>query len=227
MKITPAAFCALLALASPALAQTFSLSGDWKGSATFDPNNTPNPNGPWSYGFRDNTNTFQPLPGDGLDTYGSSNGSQAFIYKNLGSAEAYGTGPGQVSLEADYGTPDARFTFPSSGNFVVNIAIGGNQANDGPGFGNNDASRAVVLLNGTSIPVSQTDTSNGLVLNWNLSQSFAAGDILDAYLPQQFIGGNTQVIFTVTTSAPEPASLSLLALTLPLLLKRRRATNAS
>ena len=169
--------------------QSYSLSGDWNGVT--------NPNGVWSYGTYQN-GAFQSF-GTGNGTYGVTSG--AFIYQNTGAAAAYGIDSGQVSMEADSGTPDVRFVASTAGMYRLHVAVGGTTAYENGGYGNLDAPGTVLLVNGVSIP--DTSAANN-VYGWDLSQTLSAGGVVDVYVPQHYNGGNTQAIFTA--SVPEPTS---------------------
>jgi hypothetical protein len=204
---------ALIALAftllpeATALGQTYSLSGDWNGVA--------NPNGVWSYGYLTG-GTFTSF-GTGNGAYATDNGYLAF-YKNTGTSAAYGIDPGQVSLEADGGTPDARFIAPISGNYQLVLDIGGTTADEGGGYGNADAANGRLLVDGSLVAGSYDSASN--IMSWNLNESLSAGAIVDAYVGAGYGAGNTQTVFQI--SVPEPASLSLLMMCGIGLLGRRR-----
>ncbi|MGA9451657.1 MAG: hypothetical protein WBW41_10010 [Verrucomicrobiia bacterium] len=81
--------------------ESWDLAGDWNPPA--------NPNGAWTYGDYDSgsfTNlTYMTNGVDGVEGGYLPVGGDGFIYKNLTGSAAYGIGPGQVSLESNYGTP--------------------------------------------------------------------------------------------------------------------------
>ncbi len=197
-------FVHVLVHASCAQAQSWSLSGDWNGIS--------NPNGPWNYGSLTGS-TYASL-GAGNGFYGTNPG--VFIYKNEGVANV-GIDPGQVSLESNYGTPDVRFIAPITGLYVLDLAVGGTTSYEDTGYGNFNADRAGLLVNGVSIP----DTgSGGNVYSWDLTEPLVAGNTVDVYVGGNYGGGDTQTIFTV--SVPEPTSMGLAAGAFSLLLVRRR-----
>lgn len=216
-------FGALIAIGSSARAQSWDLAADWNPPA--------NPNGVWSYGDYD-SNVFSPLPYDASAIAAGSTGvyqmaggqqSDGFIYLNNSGAAADGIAPGQVSLEADWGTPVARWTAPETGLYDFSVMMGGTTATEDGGVGNNFAQYAGLNINGTS----QTSTSFvGQVIDWTLTDvPLSAGSNVDAYVqnPGYANAGNTATIFDVQ-AVPEPSSFGLLAIgaVAPLMLFRRK-----
>jgi hypothetical protein len=185
-----------LLTAVSAMGQTYSLLGDWNGVS--------NPNGVWSYGYFSpsiSSSDFNSFGTGSSDAYGTA-GSDFEIYQNQDSFANYGIAPGQISLEADGGNPDVRFTAPVSGNYQFSLAIGGTEASEGDGYGNHDAANAGLMINGTTITGTYSSGTN--IYSWNFDQTLNAGDIVDAYVGAGFGGGNTQTVLTI--SVPEPAT---------------------
>jgi len=195
----------MLALGSPAYAQeSWDLAGDWNPPA--------NPNGAWSYGDYD-SNTFVYLPYmtdtnnnvlGGAGGYVSSKGPDGYIFVNLTGSAAYGIAPGQVSLEADVGTPVARWTAPTSGVYDISVMIGGTTASEGGGYGNNFAQYGGLNID----MVGQTaDSFTNNVKSWTFSNILlGAGTTVDAYVawPGYANGGNTETLFHVDAVAQPP-----------------------
>jgi hypothetical protein len=205
-------FC-VLGHVSVVRAQSWSLSGNWDGVS--------NPNGPWNYGYLSGS-TYGSLGQGNNGAYGYSNylnSSGAFIYKNQNSVANVGIDPGQISLESNFGTPDVRFVAPVSGVYVLDLAVGGTTSYEDTGYGNFNADRAGLLVNGVSIPYS---SSAGNVYSWDLSEPLAAGNTVDVYVGVGYGGGDTQAIFTV--SVPEPTSVGLAAgaFSLPLIRRHKK-----
>ncbi|HZZ42062.1 MAG TPA: hypothetical protein VFE58_03930 [Tepidisphaeraceae bacterium] len=194
-----------LFLAATTFAQSWSLANDFNG--------VDNPNGVWSYGYRDSGSFVSFGTGSGSG-YGSG---YLAISKNTAATPGYGIDPGQIALEADGGTPDARFIAQFASTYHFALDIGGTEAGEGGGYGNHDAQNAGLLINGTPVPGTYDPATN--TYSWSFDQSLSPGDTVDAYVGAGFGGGNTQAIFNI--SVPEPASLSLL-LTPALFLRRKR-----
>jgi hypothetical protein len=187
---------------------SWDLAGDWNPPA--------NPNGTWSYGQISGAGgAFTPLPwipvsgspvADGI--YGAGNPSAptgGFVFKNTGLVPAYGTAPGQVSLESDNGSAAVQWTAPATGKYDLSVAIGGTTAADSFGTGNAFAQFAGLDINGNVL------TPNSFVNNiksWDINNvSLIAGETIDAYVlnPGYSGSGNTQTAFTVT-AVPEPST---------------------
>ena len=172
---------------------SWDLAGDWNPPA--------NPNGAWSYGDYDG-GSFVSVPylvdpnigGAGCYSPSQPNG---FIYLNLTGSAAYGIAPGQISLEADDGTPVARWTAPASDLYNISVMIGGTTLSEGGGYGNNFAQFAGLNIN----MVGQTNFSFiDNVKSWTFSNVWLnAGATVDAYVacPGYANGGNTETIFHV------------------------------
>ena len=211
-------FSCALVLATAALsasaATSWSLSDDYA-EAT-------NPNGSWTYGSLPG-GTFTALAwNSSTSSYGIAAAGQTFIYKNTSGTFAFGIDAGQVSLEADWGNPDVRWTALSAGTYSFSIAVGGSQAAGGGGTGNNFVAEAGVRVNGVD-PAQDSFASN--VKSWNFTVTLSAGDTVDTFVlnPGFAASGNTQTKILVS-AVPEPASALMLALGLGGLAAMRRRT---
>jgi hypothetical protein len=181
-------------------AVSWDLAGDWNPPA--------NPNGAWTYGDYDGGSfvnlTYETNGVGGAGAYVSVVAPDGFIYKNFTGSAAYGIDPGQVSLEANSGTPVARWTAPASGSYDISVLIGGTTAQEGPGYGNHFAQYAGLNIN----MVGQTaDSTTNNVNSWTFSNmSISAGTTVDAYVPYQGYanGGDTETIFHVDLVAQLP-----------------------
>jgi len=217
---TALTICTLSLLSVGANAQTWDLANDF--STT-----NGNPNGAWTYGYNAGSGfTAFDSVNSGAWVYSGAGYGGAFIYKNLANYLAYGIYPGEVSLEADNGTPEVRWTAPTSGVYTINVAIGGTTANSGGGFGNNDASGSGLLVGGVAQTGSYSNSTN--VYSWSITNIVLTGGThVDAYVNHGYGGGNTQTIFTVTQNAvpePNPVLIAGVALvTVSLALRRRNA----
>ena len=181
--------------------ESWDLAGDW--------NPPSNPNGAWTYGDYD-TNMFVNLTFDtnigyaGSGAYVNTNAvdeSDGYLYKNITSQPAFGIAPGQISLEANSGTPVARWTAPVSGYYNISVQIGGTTAIEGPGFGNNFAQFAGLNINMVPVPATSYEAN---VYIWSLADNWlGAGTTVDAYVawPGYAYGGDTQTIFDVSVVA--------------------------
>ena len=209
-------FGALSAFGSLAFAgEGWDLASDW--------NPPQNPNGAWTYGVYDsgsfvdltytNNAALAGLGDDGGYFPAGGNPTDGFIYKSLIANPAYGIDPGEVSLEADFGTPIARWTAPASGLYNISIVIGGTEADEGPGFGNNFAQDAAVNIKMAGQAASFSDNSSANnVRGWSFTNlMLGAGTNVDAYVawPGFALGGNTQTIFHVTVSQTPLLSITL------------------
>ena len=179
-------------------------SGTW--NLTTDWQNDTNPNGAWSYGQINGT-VFSQLAWNNLTgTYGDGAGFDgAFVYQNGLSVPAFGIGPGQISLESDWGSAAAQWTAPANGVYDITVAIGGTTATEGGGYGNNFAYNAGLNINGSSPAGSFLDN----VMSWDVNDVYLqAGQSVTAYVinPGYADGGNNQTEFTVT-AVPEPTTI--------------------
>ncbi len=132
-------------------------------------------------------------------------GQDATIWMNQYGSAFRGAGPGAVSLSSDAGTPDARFTAPSTGAYDINVQMGGSTAvSPMGGSGNADVANARLYING----VAQTGTLSNNVMSWQLIQvRLKQGDTVDAVVLQNqgATGGNVATSFSVgsfATSGP-------------------------
>lgn len=219
LKYFVATAAALVALSAGATPTVWDLVNDYQ-------ENT-NPNGQWRYGTNHGV-SFSLLDWNaGTSSYGEGNPGNTFIYRNDTGSRAYGIDPGKVSLEADWGTPDVRWTAPGTGTYVVSVRVGGGRDSGGGGYGNNFAEYAGVDLDGT--PQSRTFDNN--VAAWDFTAFLAAGDTVDVFVanPGFANGGNTQTDIRITTAAsvPEPGSLALGLLSLASLAVIRRRRGAA
>ena len=144
----------------------------------------------------------------GTDSYGVVAEFETFIYKNNTGSFAYGIEPGKVSLESDWGNAAVRWTAPSAGQYLFNIAVGGSKVSGGGGFGNNFAQSAAVKVNGlTQTETFSSDDPDVSVKQWSFTVSLAGGSTVDTFVlnPGFAGGGNTQTDISVS-SVPEPGA---------------------
>lgn len=220
-------------LAATCLVGTLSLMPTTAHAQTWDLYNdfstTNNPNGAWTYGaYTDAAHTvFSIYPSETSNILGPEwYGFVSDINPNTSGSGAFGISPGTVSLASDSGTPVARWTAPTTGIYTIDVAIGGSASVGGPGTGNANARISGVNINGVAQNGSYNSGTN--VYTWQLDNlSLNMGSIVDAYVNEHFLSGNTQTIFTVTQQAvvPEPgmmAALVAVALTGGGLLARRK-----
>ena len=206
---------ALVAFHAGAMPVTWDLATDYVGVI--------NPNGAWQYGTP-NGGSFNPLVWDaGTNSYGTGAVGNVFIYQNALATPNFGIDPGKISLEADWGTPNVRWTAPSAGTYLIHVRVGGDRGLSGGGFGNAFANLAGLELNGTA---QARDSFINNVAAWDFTAMLSAGEILDVFVanlgPPN--GGNTQTDITITAVIPEPDSLalSLLSLVALAMIRRRR-----
>ena len=185
---------------------SWNLAGDYVGGD--------NPNGAWTYGEMAN-GVFSALSWNAsTSSYGIGDWGYTFIYQRTQTGTGFGIESGEVSLEADWGTPVVRWTAPTAGEYSFLIAVGGDTAGDAFGYGNNFAGLAGVLLNGSNVAASSDEDTGSLRLkSWSFTFTLAAGDTVDTFVanPGYASGGNTQTRIAVS-AVPEPASALLLAL---------------
>jgi len=182
-----------LLLGTPGHAQTWDLTGDWNPPA--------NPNGAWTYGEFVG-GVFAPLDWRAGGYYPAVGASGGYITENTTGSAAYGIDPGQISLEADGGSPVVRWTAPSAGGYNIDVFIGGTTASEGGGYGNNFAKFAGLNINGVS---QGSNGFSGNVVSWVINDVVLnAGATVDAYVmnPGYANGGNTEAMFTVTAVQP-------------------------
>lgn len=203
MTFKPLAFAlaSFTLMASASAATTWNLAGDYAENI--------NPNGVWTYGAENSG--FSALAWNAAtSSYGIAAQGKTFIYKNTSGVADYGIAPGQVSLEADWGTPVVRWTAPDAGNYSFAVAVGGTTANGPGGYGNNFATYGGVQINGTA----QAATSfAGNVKLWSFTALLVSGDTVDTFVtnPGYAAGGNTQTAISISV-VPEPTSALMLAL---------------
>jgi hypothetical protein len=183
--------------------ESWDLAGDWNPPA--------NPNGAWTYcdydggsssnltgGLFVNLTYFNNFTTFGGGAYFQPDGlPDGYLYMNTTASAECGIDPGQISLEANGGTPVARWTAPTSGLYDISVSIGGTMEFEGWGFGNNFARYAGLNIN----MIEQTATSfTDNVKSWTFSSLWLnAGGTVDAYVPYQgyAYGGDTQAIFHI------------------------------
>ncbi len=138
--------------------------------------------------------TYTPGTTNAWWSLGSTSGGSGFI--GLYSVTDYGIQTGNISLEADWGNPDARWVAPNTGTYALTVAIGGSTAQFQNGFGNADASLAGLKIGGVA---QSANSFNNNIKTWNLSSvALNQGQTVDAYVGQGYGGGNTNTVFTVT-----------------------------
>lgn len=190
----------------------------WDAAADFGLSS--NPNGVWSYGWWDNgmQNSTSTATGTPFDWWMTPNGYPT-VGKNGQNYTAFGIQPGHLSLECDFSTPVLRFTVPTTGQYQINLTVGGTTEWINGGFGNNWVAYSFLYVNGYLIP----ETSFvGNVKTWTIGSVNLAGDTIDARMSNHYGGGNTDTMMTVTL-VPEPGSiLSLTGLALVAAMRRRR-----
>jgi len=203
--------CLLLCFAVSSTVQTtYDLAADFSGTSN------PSLNGVWSYLDGSTLPTTVTLltdevMGDGFVGFSGPAGAGPDILKNLGSTTSFGIGVHYMSLEADSGTPDARFTAPAGGvtHYNIYVQIGGSTLPDTMGTGNNFAANAQLLINGVPItPTSTTVTGSSKIRIWDLNAvALAPGGTVDVMVlnPGGPNSGNTQTVFTVQCDVPTAA----------------------
>jgi hypothetical protein len=204
-------------LCASASAQAWDAANNWS---------TPsNPNGVWSYGEFNSSNTFIPLVYDPTKTeydwnYSALDGAQ--IWENPNSYAEQGIGAGQISLNSAYGTGVVRFTAPTTADYSFDIQIGGSEASEFGGSGNVLAQYGTVAVNGTAEARSSFIDNLGI---WTFSAPLTAGDTVDAYVIANGTSASTDTALTFGVNAvPEPASYVVLSLgALGFLIRRKRA----
>nr|WP_309689903.1 PEP-CTERM sorting domain-containing protein [Armatimonas sp.] len=172
-----------------------------------------NPNGVWSYGY---TTT---LGGSFIPHLDSGNFAGIFQYwrtdigsgtpafeKNIGVSPMFGVQPGQIAL---HGGPNGelgvlRFTAPSAGSYNIATSY----------FVGDSGDTDIYLLHNGSVVSSAPSTNAGgsfslasFLLNANDTLDVAVGIGTDTYF-----GDTTPISHVITSSAPEPGTLGLLAL---------------
>ena len=118
------------------------------------------------------------------------------VWKSNVSYFDYGIDPGGVSLDSDAVVPVARWIAPYTGKYKVDVEIGGSTAWGPGGFGNANATHSSVLLNGVNQVGSYDAVTN--VYSWHISQvNVVQGQAIDAQVGLHYVGGNTNLKFSV------------------------------
>ena len=194
--LNPAVFPAPVVLFS-AQTQSWSLKNDFSFTA--------NPNRQWAYGYGVGSSF---VISSYVSTFGSADYSTNYWFDSAGSPSVgkctqsyatYGIDPGEVTLESDWGVPTVRWTAPFTATFTVLVQFGGTTAFQGVGFGNVNANLAGVQVNNVEqLYVSFIDN----VKTFSFTVTLNGGGIIDAYVGQHYIGGNTMTKFTIDAIAP-------------------------
>jgi hypothetical protein len=208
-------------LCASAQAQTWDADANWSPPA--------NPNGNWSYGQLSSLGVFTALGWDGFNTeYDVSNtpGLGAQVWENGLSYATYGIAPGDISLDSGYGTSVVRFTAPTTGDYLINIAIGGTLIPENGGEGNALAGYGNVAVDGTIVA---RNSFIGNVAQWSFTTPLATGDTVDAYVGSISVpaAANTALTFTVN-STPEPSGYLVFGLgAIGLFVNRKRKSRTN
>jgi hypothetical protein len=229
------ALFAALSAPQAAHAQTFDAAADYS--------ITNNPNGVWSAGFSSTLGgslvLFNVNNGvtNGINAWNSTVvnafGTPSY-FKNLGASPANFLQPGQIALHPGPDNQNApfavlRFTAPTTAqyNVVAQFFVGDTGGSTG---GDTDAN--ILLNSNAAAPVFFAATTNTNPL-FNQTVTLAAGNTLDFIVGSKgdFTFDTTPLnvrLTNVSTAAPEPSALALLAPILPIagmvIRKRRRAT---
>jgi len=164
----------------------------------------------WSLGYYASSGNFAQFNQTSTSYFGSAWASAGvstdITLSNLAHAD-FGIIPGFISLEADQGSPVARWTAPGAGTYSFVINLGGATNWMIGGYGNGDADLAGIRINGvdqTATAVIATSSTNEKV--WYLNNvPLSAGATVDAYVGQRYGGGNTNTFFTVLQLPGLPA----------------------
>lgn len=182
----------LLAFNANVQAVTFDLAKDF-----FSANKV---GSPWMLGYYDAKGIF--IRFEQFDGNNRWLGGNADIWLHTGSKADFGIVPGHISLHADTGTPVARFVVPYTAIFNIKVDIGGPTDLMIKGSGNKNTNLAGLKVNGVLKP--QTSFNNNkkiwILNNMQLNQ----GQVIDAYVGQDYISGNTDTMFKVTSPDPIP-----------------------
>ena len=191
---------------------TGSVLGDaWDPTASFS--NTSNPNGPWSYGWVNNSE-FQPFVSNGLDGesvptwYGplTSIHFPGLFYPAIWlntSSPAFGVQTGQLALQPG---PDGEATVVQ---WTAPVGVSGLGNIQGQ-FLSGDAGimQVGVFENGNWDSPLWSGTDSGA---FNLFVPLTASDTIDFAVYGSFYSGNTPLEATITVPVPEPSTFALLA----------------
>jgi hypothetical protein len=220
MKMKTLSNCTNLLIASLLVSTSASVSAATSWNLATDYAQNANPNGEWSYGEISGS-AFSPLSWNSpTNSYGVAAVGQTFIYQNTSGIFDFGINPGKVSLESDWGNPAARWTAPSSGDYLFLIAVGGTLDSGPTGYGNNFAQYAGVKINGVDVTA---DSFIGNIKQWSFSATLAANATVDTFVlnPGFANGGNTQTEISIS-AVPEPSGVLVFGLGLGVLFNARK-----
>ena len=177
-----------------------------------------NPNGAWSYGWKESASvgalpigTFHPFhlvntPGI-VDWQGGALWAGGQAWKNCSSVTLVGIPPGQVSVNADFGsTSTIRFTAPVTGDYVMS-----------GGFGWGDGGKGIRSVFRNETELWRTTGAGSFDFTTSNPLALVAGDTLDFTIwghTAWYAGwGNTPVFATLNlvSPVPEPETYGVMA----------------
>lgn len=129
-------------------------------------------------------------------SFGTSQTNAGIVWANSAFAVEQSINPLHVSLDSDSASPYVSWTCPSSGTYTFSITFSGQSAK------NVYLAGVIYFKQSTGIYTFQSTYYNSVsnTMTYSSTLNMLSGDIVLAYVSQNYGSGNTQTDFTVTTA---------------------------